>query len=358
MASTHRINKKFDVNSIRRFNHSIHLLDLVVACIDQKKQINIDQSCRYFPFSTASLKRKLKAKEALSHVLDDIEINDSFVFEKKIWIYWDKGINTAPDVVKLSLESWTKLNPDFEVIFLDDNTVQNYFDFKSLFYNLTVDVGVAHKSDFIRTFLLAKFGGVWVDSTTFCWCPLSSWLPYKMKDSGFFVFKQPKRRVDRQIKNWFIASSKGNPIMVEMLNCLIAFNFRRRYRTLRIIHAPEYPASSQLSREGTGFDFLQKLERTGAVPYFYFHYLFNEVVKSSEALSDLWSTVRDTSDHSVSVEGELGNAFVSKQTYGSRYVLSSTYRQRVDKLRSVIDNAAQPNRRYKSMELAMAVSSS
>lgn len=310
------------------------LLNPIIVRIDKYLGINIDQTCSYFRSDSLLAGDKIKAEQALSQIFNEIETCDNLSLNKVIWLYWDKGFEAAPDVVKVAFDSWQKFNPDFEIVFLDDEKIQNFFDFKSLFYNLTIDAGVAHKSDLIRTYLLAKFGGVWVDSTTFCWVPLSTWLPTDMKDCGFFVFKQHPDRRDRQIKNWFIASSKGNPIIVEMLKKLVGYNFKKRDRTLRILKISDYSHFHGLSREGTGFEVLQQLEEIGTYPYFYFHYLFNETVKL-EKPQKLWNIAKLTSNNHVNAKGEIGGSYVSKQNYRSKYMQSDTYKERVNKLKYV-----------------------
>lgn len=325
------------IAKLRKYNNCLFFLNPIMVRIDKYLGINIDQTSCYFPSDSLLSDIKTKADQALSQVFAKIELSDDFSLNKKIWIYWDKGIEAAPDVVKVALESWTKLNPDFEIIFLDEEKTQEYFDFKSLFYNLTIDAGIAHKSDLIRTYLLARFGGVWVDSTTFCWVPLSSWLPVAMKDCGFFVFKQNPDRKDRQIKNWFIASSKGNPIIVALLQNLVEYNFKKRDRTLRMLNISDYSHFTGISREGTGFEVLQQLEGVGAYPYFYFHYLFNEAVKSDKA-KDLWNIAKLSVNNHVNASGAIGDAYVSKQNYRKKYMQSKTYHERVKQLQLLNNN--------------------
>lgn len=326
--------KKSIINRLRRYNYSTSIVNPIIVRLDKNLDINIDQSCRYFSSDAILACKRTKAKQALTQIFNGIEPSDDLAINRKIWIYWDKGIEAAPDVVKVAFESWKKLNPDFEVIFLDEEKIQTYFDFKSLFYNLTIDAGIAHKSDFIRTYLLARFGGVWADSTTFCWVPLSSWLPINITDCGFFVFKQHPDRKDRQIKNWFIASSKGNPIIVAMLKALVDYNFKERDRTLSIVNISEYSHLSGISREGTGYEVLKQLEAIGTYPYFYFHYLFNEAVKLDKA-KKLWNIAKLSANNHVNATGEIGDAFVSKQNYRSRYMQSEVYKERVKRINSL-----------------------
>lgn len=316
---------------LRKLNHTVSFLTPLIAYFDKEININIDESARRHPNDKAICLQYGKAKEALSCVLNGINYCYDFSVNKKIWIYWNGGLDSAPEVVKVAVKSWVAKNPDFELIFLDDEKIQEYFDFKSLFMNLTINAGVAHKSDFIRTYMLARFGGVWVDSTTFCWESLSHWIDSCTAECGFFVFKQSGDRLDRQIKNWFIASSKGNPIIVEMLKNLIEYNFKPRSKTLEMVNYSSYSHFDGISRNGTGFNILHRLELSGAFPYFYYHYLFNEAVRSGRA-RELWDIAKLTLNDHVNATGDIGLAKVSKQNYRKKYMRSAPYIERKMKI--------------------------
>ena len=254
---------------------------------------------------------------------------------KIIWMYWDKGLESAPEVLKLSRLSWEAQNPDWEVRFLDDSTIIQYLDVQSILRLSSIDLTTAHRSDFIRTFLLALHGGVWADSTTFCWRPLSTWLFQDAGGSGFFVFRQPETTTDRQIANWFIASSIKNPITLGMCNALCDYIFKPREAALTRRHHRFYQRPGLVSRTGTGFPLLRAMERDNAYPYFFYHFLFNEVVRGEPA-STVWQTVTSARNKFAEKDGELGDVYVSKQTYKGAYVGSATYEYRREKLLGLV----------------------
>jgi len=325
------------IKKLRRASHASSLLKPITQRLDRASGINIIQTCGYFKHDETLSCLGSKAEEALKNVLKGINESDNLEINKTLWIYWDKGFESAPDVVKIAVESWQKMNPEFELIFLDENKVQQYFDFKSLFFNLTLDAGIAHKSDFIRTYLLARFGGIWVDSTTFCCTPLRIWLNEETSETGFFVFKQKEDRRDRQIKNWFIVSSKGNPIMVGMLKRLVDYNFKPRDNTLYIQKFPAYSHLSGISREGTGFSVLNQLEENGIYPYFYYHYLYNEVVSDGKA-KVLWDIAKHKGNSHANGADKLSGAWVSKQSYRGKYVKSERYQQTVRDIKQLMQD--------------------
>ncbi|MCK9295290.1 MAG: capsular polysaccharide synthesis protein [Desulfobulbaceae bacterium] len=138
---------------------------------------------------------------------------------RKIWFLWFQGMDNAPFVVRKCYESWKERNPNWELIFLSDENLSHYASLAlppEKIYKLTK----ALYSDFIRLELLSKYGGVWVDSTCFCVDSLDNWLG-EYTSSGFFAFYQPAP--DRVMSSWFLASEKGHPIVVKLIENLIYY---------------------------------------------------------------------------------------------------------------------------------------
>ena len=65
-------------------------------------------------------------------------------------------------------------------------------------------------SDCVRVALLARYGGVWVDSTCYCLRPLDEWL-YERLPNGFFAFARPGG--ERLLSSWFLAAAANNHII-------------------------------------------------------------------------------------------------------------------------------------------------
>jgi len=141
------------------------------------------------------------------------------VFPKKLWIYWDSGIETAPDLVQICVSSWKKLNPEYELFVLSDATLPDYIDpgaGLTTFDNLTIQ----KKSNIIRKQLLLKHGGIWVDATVLCLTPLEVWLPEK-SPTGFIVLENSSP--DRLLCNWFIASEPRNEFIQAWLDATVRY---------------------------------------------------------------------------------------------------------------------------------------
>ena len=139
---------------------------------------------------------------------------------KIIWSYWDSGIKNGGYLVNKSYLSWKKYHPDYEIIFLDDNNINEYINIETYYkninfkqYNKLIKV---KKSDLIRCILLSEYGGIWIDSS-FIFTESLDWL-LKSKDvlgnnKKMIVFYEEGKTTNDNfpvIESWFIASSKNN----------------------------------------------------------------------------------------------------------------------------------------------------
>ena len=66
-------------------------------------------------------------------------------------------------------------------------------------------------SNIVRLELLARYGGVWADATTYCLTPLDEWLGPAVAE-GFFAFDRPGP--DRMLATWFLAAPPAAPVIM------------------------------------------------------------------------------------------------------------------------------------------------
>ena len=174
---------------------------------------------------------------------------------KTIYILWFQGFENAPDIVKNCVNSWKYYNPDWNIILLDNNNLNQYIDLKELNLDFSnTNILDCHKSDIIRIILLKKYGGLWCDSTVFCNRPLNTWLENYIKE-GFFAFDKPFS--DRLISSWFLYGEKDNYIVDKWYSNTLK-HFKMKYN-------PEI--------------------------YFWFHYLFNTIYKVDNTFKEVWDKV-------------------------------------------------------------------
>lgn len=242
---------------------------------------------------------------------------------KKIWFLWFQGISEAPLVVKKCYESWQKYNPDWEVIFLDENNLKNYITF-SLPQEKRSQLSKSHQSDLIRLELLSKYGGVWADSTSLCRLGLDDWLE-GYSQSGFFCFIHETRGYG-WIFNWFFAAEKSNPIVVKMNQKLTSF-----YRDNEFYH------NGAIAKKRIKFLnlFLNRKYKTTrfwlsyivrkifkVYPYFIFHFMFANLINSDKELLQLYKKMKQ--DYHTGDNGDLLGR------YGLLRPLTKEIKERID----------------------------
>lgn len=211
----------------------------------------------------------------------------------RIWTYWHQGWENAPSIVERCLDSWIRLNPDYEVCALDRITLLERAGFPAGIDPARSDLTVQKLSALGRLALLSQYGGVWADATVMCTRPLSDWLPEYL-EGEFFAFRSPGP--DRMISNWFIAAESHSVIL------------RRLYRAFS-----QYYADNRFSNQGTRLGNLL-LDHFGrrwnrdpesstrwhswfsrrvlrVYPYFIFHYTFNKLILEDPECAEIWNSV-------------------------------------------------------------------
>lgn len=134
---------------------------------------------------------------------------------KCIWCFWDS--KDLPDTVKISLDTWKHFNPDYKI------TVVNKKNIKKLIPNINFDKikiakdSIQKYSDFVRICVLRKYGGIWIDGSSFSTCSFDEWFNKigvkKNTDFiGFYNTQFSKVKYEKKypmIENWFFATPKN-----------------------------------------------------------------------------------------------------------------------------------------------------
>lgn len=89
-----------------------------------------------------------------------------YCFPRIIWAYWDK-VETIPEDIQemINVTKNTLLGRITHEILTEEN-VTGFLDF-STFPDYYKQLGSANKADYLRVRLLEKYGGVWIDASTF-----------------------------------------------------------------------------------------------------------------------------------------------------------------------------------------------
>ena len=87
-----------------------------------------------------------------------------------VWFCWFQGIENAPLIVRICLDSLKRYLPDKEIIIVDEGNRQQYVSFPDHIEKRWKkgQIPPTQFSDLLRLELLIKYGGTWIDSTVLC----------------------------------------------------------------------------------------------------------------------------------------------------------------------------------------------
>jgi hypothetical protein len=191
---------------------------------------------------------------------------------KIIWSLWLQGREEVPDLVRLNFDRWATLNPHYRLEILDRHDVEVLFREDDL---PIAELPVQVLSDIVRARLLRDSGGIWVDAALFPVKPLDDWLPDVLSNAGFFAFERPKP--DRLIASWFLVAARNGPVFRELWEEIKRFWSKRRQLVSGIPADPLGSVSPDIA--GT----------SDTYPYFWFHYLFEFVVRTRPDVASQWN---------------------------------------------------------------------
>ena len=100
-----------------------------------------------------------------------------------IWVFWAQGFEKAPQLVRACNARLNSLNAG-RVVNIDLDNLHEYIELPDIIYEKVESkiISLTHFSDIIRFKLLAKYGGLWIDST--CWVEAS--IPQWIKEASFY----------------------------------------------------------------------------------------------------------------------------------------------------------------------------
>lgn len=123
--------------------------------------------------------------------------------ERRVWTFWDS--RPLPAEVEVSVKSWRKHLPGYEITILGDRDVADVAP--STYYQLSPTA----RSDVARCHALATYGGIWMDATITLRKNLD-WVFAGNPVAPLYAFKLPEARY---VENWFLAvrGTRGRRLM-------------------------------------------------------------------------------------------------------------------------------------------------
>lgn len=258
---------------------------------------------------------------------------------KIIWSFWGQWRNICsingpckapclnekapwPSIVQLSIDSWKKKNPDYEVHVLEEDTVWNYLDRTELPASYEC-IDSVHTSDVIRTALLVKYGGVWLDASIILLRPLSEILGNVTHPSTYIVPGFMGLQVD--VENCFLADTPNGKLLPKVKDCLWNFyehqGYATQYAGLSSLLEPWcyqawFPRSFGAPGQYFSASQLAEFKKAKLTTYLEMHGCFWKVLDENPDLKEWWD-----SDAVIKVDAEVA-MFVQtlKGWYPDEYV--------------------------------------
>ena len=86
-----------------------------------------------------------------------------------IWVMWWQGESSAPELVRMCIDSMRKNANGAEVVVIDKNNYYQYADIPSYIIEKHEKgyISFAQLSDIMRIYLISSHGGLWLDSTIY-----------------------------------------------------------------------------------------------------------------------------------------------------------------------------------------------
>lgn len=161
-----------------------------------------------------------------------------------VWILWWQGLEERPELVKVCNKSVEKFLPkeQTQIIYI---TKDNYAEYVSLPDDVMKKLEngkmtIMAFSDILRYSLLAKYGGMWIDSTVLITEPIS----FELMNSDFFtlkIFDENKypKEPSRAIWNGFLWCGKPNNLLFLFARDCLIYYWQRRNKIVDYI-LPDY----------------------------------------------------------------------------------------------------------------------
>lgn len=151
-------------------------------------------------YENYSLWHKLNMDFLRREITIDHNIKECGKIDKvRIWTLWWQGDESMPFIIKNTIKSIRNAT-EYEVVLITKDNYMSYIELPDAIINKLDRISLPHLSDYIRVALLAKYGGLWIDSTVFC----SDRIPEFVFNSSFYTI----RNLSNQ--NKYIAKGKWN----------------------------------------------------------------------------------------------------------------------------------------------------
>lgn len=166
------------------------------------------------------IKRNLEKKyrKEIQTFLSDYRDDLPHETSDKVWVCWFQGMDNAPDLVKKCYKSLQDNLTDREIILITSDNMSDYVDFPDFIIDKWKNGQITHThmTDLLRTELLIRYGGMWIDATVFCTSKRED-IPDYFFNSDLFLYQILKPGRDGQaqpVSSWLIGAKTNNKILL------------------------------------------------------------------------------------------------------------------------------------------------
>ena len=113
-----------------------------------------------------------------------------------IWQYWAQGLDSKsmPQLINICFQSVEKYSQDYTLIRVSDENINEFLEFPDWLKEKVQHLTRALFSDLLRCLLLSKYGGLWLDATTF----LTGVPPSYLFGSDLFMYQREDSELNKE----------------------------------------------------------------------------------------------------------------------------------------------------------------
>ena len=196
---------------MNKFEHALQYLKDGTLFENFKRKIDNEKHIYYV--DNEYLRKKIiqqnvhnKLIKQYKYVLDEeIEESSNRKKSKKIWTCWLQGVEQAPLLVKTCIKRMREVFGEKNVIVITNDNLFDYLDFPDYIIEKWKKgiITNTHFSNLIRTGLLIKYGGTWIDATILV---LDKNLPKYFTNDKLFVFSHYEKGAVQDIMSSFMSA--------------------------------------------------------------------------------------------------------------------------------------------------------
>lgn len=145
-----------------------------------------------------------------------------------VWILWIQGLDKAPKIVKKCVQSVYRYLPNYNIHIVTEDNLFEYISLPDYIIKKWKKgiISNTHFSDIIRTELLVKHGGLWIDSTGY----LVKEVPKYIFERKLFMFTYKCfEDVTITCNSWFIYSQPNNRTLKIVRDLLFKYWKQEKY---------------------------------------------------------------------------------------------------------------------------------